>query len=122
MTLPHSSLPVEEEFWEELAQKVRADAAGPLSRYAAAPVPQTNWLSVVSRQAPWLLAASVVAMITLLATLPEARASRSAPAGLLERSLTPGERAAGLMAGSVAPSVAELLAEFLPVSSKEADQ
>ncbi len=120
MTFPRSPLPVDEEFWEDLAQKVRADAAAPLSRYAATRMVEApNWLSVLSHQAPWLLAASVVAMVALLATLPESRTLQGTSAGLLERSLTPGERAAGLMAGAKAPSVAELLPEFSPSNGAE---
>ena len=122
MTTSRSPLPDEDEFWEGLADKVRADAAGPLSRYAASEADQSpTWIAVVSRQAPWLLAASVIAMVALLSALPESAASTALTTRLLERSLMPTEPAAGLMAGSKVPSVAELLVEFPPPTDGNRD-
>ena len=109
----NSPLPENPEYWATLAERIRDDAAEPLSAYELA----GSWQGVLARRASWLVAAAAVLIVALLLTLPsspEPNAYR-----LLERSLTPDEAAGSLIAGPSAPTVGTLLPEFAPASLEE---
>lgn len=131
MQQPRSPLPEDARFWDSLAEKVRLDAEGPLAHYAEtswepARVPRTGWVNLLSRQAPWLVAASVLAIAGLVATLPESptgiadgdgevgRAEETV--GLFALSLSPQELAGELIAGESAPSVGVFFVALSPAS------
>jgi hypothetical protein len=107
--LSQSQLPRDPEYWEQLARKVNQDAAGPLSAYAAA---ENDWYEVLARRAPWLVAASLAAMLILWLTLPpreDARALR-----WMADALAPNEFAGTLISGTRPPSVEALMVQFPP--------
>ena len=111
---PQSQLPQDPEYWEALAQKVHDDAVGPLAAYAAA---GDDWASVIARRAPWLVAASVAAMLVLWLALPSNQSS--AAFRWIESSLIPSEIAGTLVSGSTAPGVDTLLVQFAPATDEE---
>lgn len=108
---PRSRLPQDPEYWEGLARAIRADAAGPLAAYAAA---RETWYGVLARRAPWLVAASVAAMLVLFLALP---APGSPALGWMERALAPDEVAGALVGGPEPPGVEVLLAQFPPAAN-----
>jgi hypothetical protein len=108
-----SRLPDDPEYWDRLAERIRADAAGPLASFAATDA----WYGVLSRRASWLLAAAAILIAALLLTLP--RTPDADPYLWIERSLTPDERAGTLISGPAAPAVEQLLPEFPPADPGE---
>ena len=111
---PQSKLPQEPEYWDRLTRKITDDAAGPLARYAAS---GDDWATVLGRHAPWLVAASVAAMLVLWLSLP---ARQPSPAfRWIEGSLIPSEVAATLVVGSAPPSVEALMIQFAPTGEEE---
>lgn len=107
--LPPSQLPRDPAYWEQLAQRIRQDAAGPLASYAAA---LDAWHDVLARRAGWLVAACAAAM--LLLSLVRPAPDHSQLLGLVERSVAPNETAGRLLGGSQPPRVEELLVQFPP--------
>ncbi len=107
--LSRSQLPQEPEYWEKLAVKVREDAAGPLAGYARV---DSGWDGMLARRAPWLVAASVAAMLLLWLALPER--GPSVAFRWIEGSLTPSELAGTLVSGAAPPSVEILMVQFPP--------
>ena len=65
--VPRSQLPHDPEYWKKLAERIRGDASGPLAAYAAA---HDNWYGLLARRSPWLVSASVAAMLILWLALP----------------------------------------------------
>ena len=112
--LPESALPQEPEYWEGLARKIREDAAGPLVAYAAA---YDLWYGVLARRAPWLVAASVAAMLILWLALP--RPDSSVALRWMEHSLAPDEVAGTLIGGPAPPSVDAVMVQFPPALDEE---
>ncbi len=112
--LPPSQLPQEPEYWEELAAKIRADAAGPLAGYSGV---DDGWYGVLAERATWLVAASVAAMLLLWLTLP-ARGP-SVAFRWIEGSLTPSELAGTLVSGAAPPSVDTLMVNFPPSEEEQ---
>ena len=119
--LPQSQLPQEPEYWEDLARKVREDAAAPLAAYAAAhAAEECGWYDVLARRAPWLVAASAAAMLVLWFALP---ARESSPAfRWIATSLAPNEKAGTLITGTEPPSVDALMVQFPPGPDMEEQQ
>ena len=115
--LPQSQLPQEPEYWEELARKIREDAAGPLAAYAAT---QYVWYGVLARRAPWLVAASAAAMLILWLALPTP--DSSVAFRWIEHSLAPSETAGTLIGGPEPPSVDALMVQFPPLLDEERQQ
>jgi hypothetical protein len=113
---PQSPLSQDPAYWEGLAEKVRADAAGPLAAYAAS----DDWTAVLARRAPWLVAASAAAMLVLWLALPP-RGS-SVAFGWIETSLVPSEVAGTLISGSAPPTVDSLMVHFPPAAEEEGRQ
>ena len=107
--LPQSHLPQEPEYWEQLAAQIRADAAGPLADYAAV---DHGWYGMLAQRAPWLVAASVAAMLLLWLALPER--GPSVAFRWIESSLTPSELAGTLVSGAAPPTVEILMVQFPP--------
>ena len=107
--LPKSQLPQDPGYWEELAQRIRRDASGPLAAYAAA---QDAWYDLLARRAGWLVAASAAAMLLLGLALPAA--DSSVAFRWIERSVAPKEVAGTLLGGPQHPSVEARVAQFLP--------
>lgn len=105
---PNSPLPRDPEYWESLAQRIRADAAGPLAGYATT----VAWYDVLARQAAWLVAAAAIVIVALLLTLPQP--DPDAAYRWIERSLAPDEPAGTLIAGPTAPSVDVVMVQFPP--------
>ena len=106
---PVSQLPDDPGYWDDLASRIRQDAAGPLAAYAQ----RDPWYGALARRAPWVIAASVAAMLLLWLSLP----GIDPGAGFfrnIERSLTPTDAAGMLVAGAEPPSVATLMVEFPP--------
>ena len=114
---PQSQLPQEPEYWEGLARKINADAAGPLAAYAAA---EDDWIGVLARRAPWLVAASVAAMLILWFALPARDDSQALR--WIAASLTPNETAGTLISGAMPPSVDVLMVQFPPAPDTEGQQ
>ena len=114
--LPRSQLPQEPEYWEQLAQRIRQDAVGPLAAHAAA---HDAWYGVLARRAPWLVAVSAAAMLVLWLVLPPDAAAAFRP---IERLLEPSEVAGTLVGGPAPPSVDVLMVQFPPVLDVEARQ
>ena len=112
--LPPSPLPQEPEYWEKLEAKIRADAAGPLAAYAGV---NNGWDSVLAQRAPWLVAASVAAMLLLWLALPER--GPSVAFRWIEGSLTPSELAGTLVSGAAPPSVEILMVQFPPTEEEQ---
>ena len=108
-----SPLPESPEYWEGLAERIRADAAGPLAAYALG----DNWYGVLASRAPWLVAAAAMIIVALLLTLPPT--PDSAAYRWIERSLAPDEPVGTLVAGPTAPAVSRLLPEFAPAHLEE---
>lgn len=108
-----SKLPHDPDYWDALARRIREDAAGPLATYRTA---QDVWYGVLARRAPWLVAASVAAMLILWLIQPPA--GSSATLRWMERSLAPTELAGSLMGGSEPPTVNVLMVEF-PLAPEE---
>ncbi len=107
---PRPNLPQEPEYWDGLARKIHDDAAGPLAAYRAGK--QSAWYESLSRQAPWLVAASAAATLLLWLALPAA--DSSLVLRWMETSLTPNEAAGTLVGGSAPPSIDALMAQFPP--------
>jgi hypothetical protein len=107
--LSQSNLPQDPEYWERLARKINEDAVGPLAAYAAA---EQGWYSLLARRAPWLVAASVAAMLILWLTLPP-REDSQARRWMVE-ALAPDETAGTLISGAQPPSVEALMVQFPP--------
>ena len=112
--LPQSQLPQEPEYWEELARKVREDAAAPLATYAAA---DEGWYGLLARRAPWLVAVSAAAMLVLWLMLP-ARGN-SLAFEWIASALTPSEAAGSLIGGAEPPSVEAVMVHFSPATDEE---
>ena len=112
---PRPKLPQEPEYWDGLARKIHDDAAGPLAAYRAAE--QSAWYDSLSRQAPWLVAASAAAMLLLWLALPAA--DSSLVLRWMEDSLTPDEVAGTLVGGSAPPNIDVLMAQFPPATDGE---
>lgn len=115
--LPQSPLPPDLRYWEDLARRIRDDAAPPLAAYAATDTP---WYDLLARRAPWLVAAAAAAMLTLWLALP----ARDASPALrwIERSLAPTEAAGTLIGGPQPPSVEALMVQFPPARNEERQQ
>ena len=115
----HSKLPQEPEYWDGLAAKINDDAAATLASYAAASTDvhrEDDWTAVLGRSAPWLVAASLAAMLVMWLILPPRPPS---PAFVwLGDSLAPSEVAGSLVAGSTPPSVEQLMAQFPPAGEE----
>jgi hypothetical protein len=109
-----SQLPREPEYWEGLARKINADAAAPLAAYAAS---QEGWYGVLARRAPWLVAATAVAMLVLWVTLPERETSPVVR--WMASALAPNETAGTLIVGTEPPSVDALMVQFPPAPDSE---
>ncbi len=112
--LPRSPLPQEPEYWEELAGKIRADAAGPLAGYAGV---DSGWYGVLAQRAPWLVAASAAAMLLLWLALPER--GPSVAFRWIEGSLAPSELAGTLVSGAAPPTVEILMVQFPPSEEEQ---
>ncbi len=122
---PRPKLPAEPAYWDRLAAKVNDDAAGPLAAYRAAAgatatddasVPGSAmppvWYDALSRRAPWLVAASVVATLVIWLALPPDETS--VVLRWMEDALFPDEVAGALVGGSTPPGIDRLMAEFPP--------
>ena len=121
--LTHSQLPREPEYWQELARKIREDAAGPLAAYAAARDIGSDrdvWYGVLARRAPWLVAASATAILILWLTLPTT--DSSVAFRWIEHSLAPSEIAGTLIGGPAPPSVDALMVQFPPALYEDGQQ
>lgn len=104
MSLPKSTLPDDTAYWDALASRIARDAESPLASHA-------DWTSVLSRRAPWWLAASVAAMLALWLTLPSRVSTRT---HWLELALTPHEVPGAMLGGPVPPSLEDLMSHFPP--------
>ena len=107
---PRTKMPQEPEYWDDLAHKIHDDAVGPLAAYRADD--PSVWYASLSRQAPWLIAASAAAMLLLWLSLPTADSSQVLRQ--MEDSLTPTEVAGTLVGGSAPPRIDMLMAQFPP--------
>jgi hypothetical protein len=107
--MPASRLPDSPEYWDDLARRVRADAAVPLAACAAV---SDDWFAVLARRAPWLVTASAAAIVALILVLTAADAPASAT--WTEGALTPREPAGALVAGPRPPDLQLLMPEFPP--------
>ena len=112
--LPESQLPQEPEYWDGLADKIRMDAARPLAAYAGR---GEGWDGMLARRAPWLVAASVAAMLVLWLTLPER--GPSVAFRWIEGSLTPSELAGTLVSGAAPPTIDTLMIQFPPSEEEQ---
>lgn len=106
---PKARLPRDDAYWDALAAEIGRDAAAPLAAYASN---DGGWSALLSRRAPWLVAASAAAMLVLWLALPPA--SPAGELGWIEGSLAPTERAGSLVVGSAPPSLDALMAQFPP--------
>jgi len=102
-----SRLPDSPEYWEQLARKVRADAAGPLAAYAAA---QEGWAGVLARETTWLAGIAAAAILALSIVL--AKTDPALSTTWIEGALAPSESAGALIAGPEPPEIDSLLAQF----------
>ena len=100
-----SKLPDDPRYWDDLALRINADAAGPLAAYAGGGGEATGggWYRFLARRAPWLVAASAAAALILWLALP---ARDSIAIEWMERSLTPEDGAARASALAAAGGVA----------------
>ena len=112
--LPQSPLPQKPEYWEDLAGRIREDAAGPLAAYAGV---KGGWDSVLAQRAPWLVAVSAAAMLLLWLALPER--GPSVAFRWIEGSLTPRELAGTLVSGAAPPTVEILMVQFPPSEEEQ---
>lgn len=108
-----SPLPTDPKYWDDLAERIAEDARAPLAQYAKR---RDVWYGVLSREAPWLVAASAAALLLLWLALPEAPRAHSS---FIERAVAPREAAGSLLGGSEPPSVDELMLAFPPVPESE---
>ncbi len=121
-TWPSSSLPEDPRYWTTLERRILDDAALPLHRYAEVSagesegdVPALHWYGEVSRHAPWLVAASLIAGLLLWARLPLPDASTTRQ--WMQRSLTQDHLAASL-ATIEAPSPVAVMMQLEPATGE----
>ena len=104
----HSELPDDPQYWRDLAGRIRADAEGPLARYAAA---DETWFEVLGQRVAWWVAATAAVVATLWLVQPTADPAAVVTAWI-EASLGIDEPAVRLVAGPEAPALDELLASL----------
>lgn len=106
-----SPLPRSPEYWDDLARRIRADAAGPLARYATVASP-LGWPHLLARRAAELMVTAAAMMLLVWLSLPVAEPP--AAHRWVEPSVVPTDPVGALIAGAAPPGLESLLVHFPP--------